>query len=97
VKRFAYLLLCVACNSAPRTQEVAIRDYRFEPGTLSVYVGDTVRWHNYDFVPHTATATGVFDSGDIAPNASWSTAATAGTHDYICTLHPNMKGTLIVR
>ena len=97
MKRVAVLLLCAACSKSPRTHEVAIRNFRFEPGTLSVHIGDTVRWHNYDFVPHSATAAGVFDTGEILPDSSKSIAVPSNAHDYICTIHPNMKGVLQIR
>jgi plastocyanin len=59
--------------------------------------GDVVVWINKDPFPHTATAPKVFDSGSIVADGSWRfTATRAGVHPYICTLHPNMKGTLQV-
>jgi plastocyanin len=49
-------------------------------------------------VPHTATAGKVFDSGVIAPGKSWTTIAeSAGRHDYLCSLHPTMKASLLVQ
>ena len=54
-------------------------------------------WTNKDPFPHTVTAPGKFDSHDIAADGSWKyVARTAGEYAYICTLHPNMKGTLRV-
>ena len=65
--------------------------------SLKVRRGDVVVWINKDPFPHTATAPKVFDSGSIAADGSWRfTARRAGVHPYICTLHPNMKGTLQV-
>jgi predicted outer membrane protein len=59
--------------------------------------GDAVTWVNKDPYPHTVTAPGAFDSRDIAPNRGWTyTARKAGRYDYVCTLHPTMKATLIV-
>jgi plastocyanin len=72
---------------------------KFVPETLTVRRGDTVRWVNQDFFPHTATAQdGSFDSRDIGIDRTWVYVATQdGTFAYICTLHPGMKGTLIVK
>ncbi|MBV8273638.1 MAG: cupredoxin family copper-binding protein [Verrucomicrobia bacterium] len=82
---------------------VAIRDFKFEPATVTVHVGENVQWKNEDFVPHTATADGeaqkpAFDSGTINTGAAWRyVASKKGTYNYTCTRHPNMKGKLIVQ
>ena len=80
-----------------RTHEIVIQALQYRPETLKVRRGDVVVWINKDPFPHTATAPKVFDSGSIAADGSWRfTARRAGIHPYICTLHPNMKGTLQV-
>jgi len=90
-------------SAAPKVVAVVIREFKFEPETLTVNEGDTVEWRNDDAVPHTATADGevenpVFDSGNIQTGAAWRyIAQKKGTYNYICTLHPNMKGKLIVQ
>jgi plastocyanin len=33
-----------------------IREFKFEPATVTVHIGDTVEWKNDDIVPHSATA-----------------------------------------
>lgn len=83
---------------AAETHTVAMDGTRFIPETLTVKRGDRVVWVNKDPFPHTATAGGTFDSKSIAAGHSWSYAAhKAGKFDYVCTLHPGMKGTLIVQ
>ena len=43
------------------------------------------------------TSTGAFDSGNLASGAAYShTFAQAGTYQYYCVIHPNMKGTIVV-
>ena len=87
-----------AAATKPATHTVVIDGTRFEPTTLTVKRGDTVAWLNKDPFPHTATAKGVFDSQNIAAGKSWRfKTGTAGEYGYICTWHPNMKGTLVVR
>jgi LPXTG-motif cell wall-anchored protein len=77
---------------------VTMGDFFFQPASVTVAVGDTVTWHNSGQAPHTATADdGSFDTGTIQPGGSGShTFNSAGTFSYICTIHPNMKGTVRV-
>ena len=96
----AIAIVGAGCTSpAPRRYEVALKNFKFEPATLSVARGDTVVFSNTDFVPHTATARdSTWDSKSIDGGKSWSFVATAaGTHEYICAFHPTMGGTIIVR
>ena len=85
--------------AASSTHTIVIADMKFLPETLTVKAGDTVVWVNKDFFPHTATAQDrSFDSGDNATNKSWKYVATKkGPFSYICTLHPTMKATLLVK
>jgi plastocyanin len=84
---------------AQTTQAVTIADFAFSPASLTINVGDTVTWTNQDSATHTATATdGSFDTGNLAQGASGSiTFDTAGTFNYICSIHPQMTGTIIVQ
>ena len=86
-----------ASAAKPATHHVVIDGLKYEPETLTVRRGDTIIWTNKDPFPHTVTAPGKFDSHDIPAGGSWKyVARTAGDYAYICTLHPNMKGTLRV-
>lgn len=77
---------------------VAMAGFAFDPATTTVLVGDTVTWRNEDSAPHTATADdGSFDTGNVASGADASvTFDTAGTFAYTCTIHPSMRGTVVV-
>lgn len=88
-----------APERAPRRHVVEIRGFEYVPQTLEVAVGDTVVWVNRDFVPHTATATdSTWDSGDIARDGSWSyVPRERGRQEYLCALHPTMKGSFTVK
>jgi plastocyanin len=81
------------------TRGVAIRDFAFSPRTVEIRVGDTVTWTNRDSVAHTATAqNGSFDTGLLSEGESGSIRFTAaGTYRYLCTPHPQMTGTVVVR
>jgi plastocyanin len=91
------LLLVPAATAADR--DVRIVDFAYAPATVTIRVGDTVTWINRDPVEHTATATnGSFDTGMIAPDGSARIRFTrAGTYAYLCTPHPDMRGTVVVR
>jgi plastocyanin len=87
-----------AALAAPQAQNAVIMDgVKYEPATITVKRGATVSFVNRDPFPHTVTSQGHFDSKDIAAGKTWKyVAKKAGRFDYICTLHPNMKGTLVV-
>src|SRR3954449_619137 len=87
-----------ATVTAAASTGVTIKNFKFTPGTSSVHAGDTITWTNQDIAPHTATAKdGSFDTGTINKNKSGShTFTKAGTFPYICSIHPNMKGTVTV-
>ena len=77
---------------------MTISDYRFTPATVTVIVGDTVTWTN-DGPARTRRRRhgGSFDTGIFPAGESRSaTFDEAGTFAYICTPHPNMKGTVVV-
>jgi plastocyanin len=80
------------------THQILIEAMAFVPSRLVVKRGDTVVWINKDLFVHTATAEErFFDSGQMAQNARWKfVAGESGVFAYLCTLHPTMKGTLIV-
>ncbi len=78
---------------------VSIANFAFDPATVTVNVGDGVTWTNDDSTAHTATAgDGAFDTGSIgAGQTATVTFDTAGTFAYVCSIHPQMAGTVIVQ
>ena len=84
--------------AAAATHTVVMEGVAFVPQTLTVKQGDTVVWVNKDPFPHTATAQDhSFDSGEMGSEKTWKyTVKKKGKVPYLCTLHPTMKGTLIV-
>lgn len=76
-----------------------IADYAFAPATLTVTAGTTVSWTNRDNTPHTATASNSsFDTGAIDPGQTRQVTFTKpGTYTFICSFHPFMHGTIIVK
>lgn len=78
---------------------VHIKNFAFDPLTVTVTAGDSVAFVNDDDEAHTVTATGgAFDSKAIDTHGRWEyTFQTAGTFGYICAVHPSMKGTIVVK
>ncbi len=86
-------------DSAPAVVQVNIFNYKFDPETLTVPVGTTVTWTNKDEIPHTVASTdkSFKDSPGLDTGDSYSYKFTqAGTYSYYCTLHPFMKGKVVV-
>ena len=79
-------------------------DSCFIPSTVTIDVGGEVIWENIEDAGHTVTSgspsdgpDGAFDSGLMAPSASFShTFADAGTFTYFCMVHPWMQGMVMV-
>jgi plastocyanin len=67
--------------------------------------GTKVTWRDEDSPPHDVTKTGgpgpdfkSGPSGGLKQGDTYSfTFDTPGTIDYVCTVHPNMKGKVIVK
>ena len=88
-----------AAQDAPAdAAPVRIISLSFDPAEVTIPTGTAVAWANEDTVPHTVTSVdGVFDSGIFDPggNFNW-TFDQPGTFPYVCQLHPQMQGTVIV-
>ncbi|MHB8606024.1 MAG: CARDB domain-containing protein [Thermoplasmatota archaeon] len=106
--RFVHVALALvlavpfAVFAAPRaegaTSNVHISGFAFNPSSVTVAIGDSVKWDNQDMVTHTVTADDLsFDSGNLATGATFTqTFTTFGTFAYHCKIHTTMKGTVIV-
>jgi plastocyanin len=79
---------------------VDIEGFTFGPPRLQVTKGMPVRWTNKDDSPHQVTVTTgqTMRSPVIAKGEAYTqTFANPGTYDYLCSLHPNMKGQIEVK
>ena len=87
-----------AAATAPAGTSVRMAGSRFEPSTLTIAVGEIVRWFNDDALPHTVSATeGAWESGNIASGQAFERRfETAGEYPYLCRYHPGMVGTIEV-
>ncbi len=88
-----------APGPAAGSQAIAIKDFSFQAPSVSIKVGGSVTWTNADSTAHSIQSDGhTFDSPDsIDGGKSFShTFATAGTFTYICGIHPQMQGSIVV-
>jgi plastocyanin len=81
---------------------IAIKNFAFDPSPLTVKTGAVVTWVNQDTAPHAIVSdTGspsAFASDSLSTGASYKfTFTQAGTYTYHCSIHPSMKGTVIVQ
>ncbi len=83
-------------NPNPVTKDVTIANFAFNPATLNIKAGDTVKWTNNDSVTH-RIASDTFNSQDLNNGDSFSYKfSQAGTYNYHCGIHPFMTGSIIV-
>ena len=77
---------------------VKVAGFAFNPTSVTVKKGQKVTWTNSDTAPHNVTSDdGTIQSKDFGQGQSFSfTPSQAGTFAYTCTIHPQMKATLIV-
>lgn len=85
-------------GDAVRSAEVEIEDFAYRPDPVTIEEGGKVIWKNRDSVPHTATAVdGSFDTDTIEEDKLKSeTFKEPGTYEYVCSIHPQMHGTVEV-
>jgi plastocyanin len=80
---------------------ITVKNFAFSPETLTVRTGTTVTWVNQDEAIHQIDTDGggpvTFTSPSLDKGSSYEfTFTRPGTYAYHCTIHPEMKGTVIV-
>jgi plastocyanin len=91
-------------SGAAKGPTVVMKDIAFKPTKIDVKKGATVTWTNEDSVGHDVTSTGgpaKFSSGTAGGLSNGDTFkhtfTKAGTYDYVCTVHSNMKASVTVK
>jgi plastocyanin len=88
-------LMSVAAQAA--TIQIAMDNLEISPAEAAAKVGDTIEWVNRDTFDHTATAqNGDWDVVVPSKKAVRLILKKAGSIDYYCRFHPNMKATLTI-
>jgi plastocyanin len=79
--------------------EILIQSFAFNPATVSVAAGSEVKWTNEDAPGHTILSDDgtTIKSPTLNKGESFSMVFnTPGTYSYFCSIHPSMKGTIVV-
>jgi plastocyanin len=93
----AVLMAGMSVSAPAATLQITMDDLVIAPAEASAKVGDTIEWINKDILAHTATArNGDWDINMPAKKTVTSVLKKAGTIEYYCRFHPNMKATLTV-
>jgi plastocyanin len=94
VRRLFIAFLWLPALAGAAEHHVVIDAMKFSPQVVKARPGDTIVWENRDMFVHNVTAAAAkVSSGDLAPGKTWRYVVPAGaSFDYLCTLHPVMKG-----
>ena len=82
-----------------RQNRIEIKDFAFNPQTLTVKSGEKVTWINRDEEPHTVVSVDKQFNKSTALDTDQTftiTAGAPGTYSYFCSVHPKMTGTIVV-
>src|SRR5450631_1956614 len=91
----AALMLGMSVSAHAATIQVTMENLVISPAEVSAEVGDTIEWINKDIFAHTATARNGDWDVTIPPKKTVTLVLNkAGTVEYYCRFHPNMKATL---
>ena len=86
-----------APSTGTATATVVIDGMAFSPRTVEIAAGESVVWTFKDDTTHDVA----FDDGPTSPkqmSGTWQrTFDQPGSYEYVCTLHSNMRGTILVR
>jgi plastocyanin len=93
----AALMLAISVPADAATIQITMEKLVLSPAEASAKVGDTIEWINKDIFAHTATArNGDWDVTVPPKKTVTSVLKKAGTVEYYCRFHPNMKATVVI-
>ncbi len=78
---------------------IEIKDFAFNPQTITVKSGDKITWINRDEEPHTIVSVEKQFKKSSALDTDQEftiTAGAPGTYTYYCSVHPKMTGTIVI-
>ena len=89
----------LAATPAADANTIVLEHFHFAPVSLTVTAGTTVRWENRDEEPHTVVSDdGLFRSGGLGQDDVFTFKFDRpGTYKFLCSIHPQMIGTILVK
>jgi plastocyanin len=78
---------------------IEIKDFAFNPQTITVKSGEKITWINRDEEPHTIVSVEKQFKKSSALDTDQEftiTAGAPGTYTYFCSVHPKMTGTIVI-
>src|SRR6267143_5782939 len=88
-----------ADSTSSKQNTIEIKDFAFNPQTITVKSGQTITWINRDEEPHTVVSVEKQFKKSSALDTDQSftiVAGSPGTYSYFCSVHPKMTGTIMV-
>ena len=102
----SYLFLSAIAGEMKGTESIGasgnrieIKDFAFNPQTITVKSGDKITWINRDEEPHTIVSVEKQFKKSSALDTDQEftiTAGAPGTYTYYCSVHPKMTGTIVI-
>ncbi len=86
-------------STSSKQNRIEIKDFTFNPQTITVKSGEKVTWINRDEEPHTIVSVEKQFKKSTALDTDQEftiTAGAPGTYTYFCSVHPKMTGTIVV-
>ena len=87
-------------SSGGGQNKIEIKDFAFNPQTITVKSGEKITWINRDEEPHTVVSVEKQFKKSPALDTDQEftvVAGSPGTYNYFCSVHPKMTGTIIVK
>src|SRR5947207_10307915 len=87
-------------NTSSKQNRIEIKDFAFNPQTITVKSGEKITWINRDEEPHTIVSVEKQFKKSSALDTDQEftiTAGVPGTYTYYCSVHPKMTGTIVVK
>jgi plastocyanin len=88
-----------AGTTSSKQNTIEIKDFAFNPQTITVKSGEKITWANRDEEPHTIVSVEKQFKKSSALDTDQTftiTAGAPGTYTYFCSVHPKMTGTIVV-